>query len=380
MFECPICKNKNPRYIGIRNGKQYCRKCIQFLKDEEVVNDSPNLAGRTRVEIRYPLSLQQERCSDEILKNFIEGKNSLVHAVCGAGKTELVFKVIQYALDKNFNVGFAIPRKDVVIEIASRLERAFSNAKVNYVCGGNTNDLTGNITCLTTHQLYRYEKYFDLLIMDEIDAFPYKDNPVLIEMFKRSVKGNYVLMSATPSKSILEEFKKGNNVIVKLYKRYHGKPLPVPKIIISHFLFQIDKLVENLKRLINDGKQIFVFVPTISECERLFKIVVKMIKKGDYVHSKRENRANIIQNFRDKKIDYLITTAVLERGVTVENLQVIIFKSDHKIYNTSALIQIAGRVGRTIDCPFGEVIYIADKETTFMRESIDEIKRLNTFL
>ena len=58
--------------------------------------------------------------------------------------------------------------------------------------------------------------------MDEIDAFPYKDNPLLIEMFKRSVNGNYILMSATPSRSVLEEFSKKDHDILTLFTRYHA--------------------------------------------------------------------------------------------------------------------------------------------------------------
>ena len=49
----------------------------------------------------------------------------------------------------------------------------------------------------TTHQLYRYPQYFDLLILDELDAFPYVNNEVLIGLLQNSIKGNYIYMSAT---------------------------------------------------------------------------------------------------------------------------------------------------------------------------------------
>ena len=102
-----------------------------------------------------------------------------VFRVFGAGKTELVYKVIFYALSHKQTVAFAIPRRDVVIELFPRIKNAFPNSKVVTVYGGHTGSLTGDIVLLTTHQLYRYEKYFDLIIIDEIDAFPFKDNFVL---------------------------------------------------------------------------------------------------------------------------------------------------------------------------------------------------------
>ena len=377
MFICPVCKNTEEKYIGYRNGRPYCRRCIQFSGETVNSNDTFFCDGEVDVFLKYPLTKEQERCSNKILENFKNNKNTLVYAVCGAGKTELVFALIKYAIERKMNIGFAIPRRDVVLEISKRLEASFPDEKINIVCGGFTNNLTGNITCLTTHQLYRYNRYFDLLIMDEIDAFPYKDNPLLIEMFKRSIKGNYVLMSATPSESVLNEFKKEDNEIVYLYKRFHGKPLPLPKIVISPSYLKYHQLIKIMKKMIDRKEQVFVFAPTINKCEEVFNFIRFFIKRGDFVHSKREKRAEIIQNFKNKNLDYLVTTAVLERGVTVKNLQVIIFESDHKIFNTSSLIQISGRVGRAIDAPFGEVYFLADKKTIYMEEAVDEIKRIN---
>ena len=73
----------------------------------------------------------------------------------------------------------------------------------------------------------------------------------------------------------------------------------------------------------------------------------------------------------------LVTTAVLERGVTVKDLQVIIFGADHPLYTSSALIQISGRVGRKKDAPTGEVVFIARRETNEMVEAVNEIKEAN---
>ena len=33
-YKCPICGNFESRYVGIRKGKLYCRKCIAFRRQE----------------------------------------------------------------------------------------------------------------------------------------------------------------------------------------------------------------------------------------------------------------------------------------------------------------------------------------------------------
>lgn len=40
----------------------------------------------------------------------------------------------------------------------------------------------------TTHQLLKFYHAFDLLIVDEVDAFPYVDNSMLYYAVKNSVK------------------------------------------------------------------------------------------------------------------------------------------------------------------------------------------------
>jgi competence protein ComFA len=145
--------------------------------------------------------------------------------------------------------------------------------------------------------------------------------------------------------------------------------------ILKHFF-----LIRKIRELIKDSKPIFIFVPTIAKCEDLFAFLSKWIRKGNYVHSKRKNREKVINDFRQSKYNYLVTTAVLERGVTLKNLQVIVFECDHAIYTTSALVQIAGRVGRKKDAPQGEVVFLSDRRTAAMDEAIREIKAKNKSL
>ena len=106
----------------------------------------------------------------------------------------------------------------------------------------------------------------------------------------------------------------------------------------------------------------------------MLKILFKNI---NYVHSKCVDRNQRIDDFRKGKYQTLVTTAVLERGVTVKNLQVIVFDADHPLYTSQALIQISGRVGRKKEAPNGEVIFIARNETNEMAIAVREIKAAN---
>ena len=318
--------------------------------------------------------------SSAVLNNYKKKINTLIYAVCGAGKTELVYATIEFALKNHLQVGFAIPRRDVVIELATRLQDAFKNYKVICVYGGHNSVLEGDIICLTTHQLFRYEKYFDLLILDEVDAFPYKDNDVLESFFERSVRGNHVLMSATPSEKLLSKYHQKDHDVVTLFKRYHGKKIPEPSIFVNLKIVNYFYLCFKFCRFMKEDKPLLIFAPTIEECENLFMIMRLFKVSGNFVHSKCKDRSLRIEKFRNHEYKFLVTTAVLERGVTLKNLQVIIFNASSFIYTKEALIQISGRVGRKKDATDGEVIFIGTRKTKEMVEARQTIINANKSL
>ena len=379
MFVCPRCGNKEEKYIGYKNGEAYCRKCIIFSGEE--ARDVPHPPKKAPLSLAYKLSEEQSELSRRIVENFVKGVDTLVYAVCGSGKTEISYGVLAYAISHGLRAGFALPRRDVVIELYWRMMKAFPNNKIVAVYGDHHRRLEGDIVILTTHQLYRYPDYFDLLVMDEIDAFPFKGNDVLIALYKKSLRGHCVLMSATPSKAILKEFHKKNHEVLELMTRFHKKPIPVPKVNLSIPLFQTLKIIKKLREYKKEGKPCFVFAPTIVLCESLFEKVSLAVKNGSYVHSERPDKENVIDDFKKGKLDFLITTSVLERGVTIKNLQVLVFHADNRsIYDSSTLIQISGRVGRKMDSPNGEVVFFAQKQTEEMTDAIRKIEHYNTFL
>ena len=374
-FVCQICGNKDSKYIGYRNGIPYCRKCITF-RGQEASGDYVQLDSAEWT-LKYELSDDQKRLSKQLLENFQNGIDSLVHAVCGSGKTEICIGIISYCIRNGLKVGFAVPRRDVCIELYYRFADIFRENNLTAVYGGNTKYLEGDLVLLTTHQLFRYDHYFDLLIVDEIDAFPFKGSEILEVFFKRSIKKNYVLMTATPNKETLEYFSKPGRAVLQLFSRFHGKPLPVPRVIKGNELYLNYKLVKEVSKILKSFKQIFIFTPTIDLSVKVYKFLRLFFRNGYYINSHSENRDEIIKRFRVKKYRYLVTTAVLERGVTVKDLQVIVYHADHPIYDSYSLIQIAGRAGRKKEAPEGEVIFLARENNEEMQRAIAEINAAN---
>ena len=378
IYICPICGNSDIRSIGYKNGKPYCRKCISFRGEE--VKSFVTHPKNAYYCLSYELSDEQKELSNKLISNYQDGIDSLVFAVCGSGKTEICLGLIKYCIQKGLKVGFAVPRKSVCYELKCRLQKIFVKNSVIAVFGGCHNRLIADIVCLTTHQLFRYKDYFDLLIMDEIDAFPFKGNDVLEEFFHRSVRGHYVLLTATPSQELIREFNKPGKDVMRLAVRFHRHPLPVPKVITGGEIFLHYKLITSVKEFIASNKPVFIFVPTIDDSKKISMLFKPFFHKGTYVNSKRIDNSEVIEDFRNGKYQYLVTTAVLERGVTVKDLQVIVFHADNSIYDTASLIQIAGRAGRRKEAPEGKVIFFAKRINKHIQGAIDDINANNKIL
>src|SRR5699024_10289307 len=95
------------------------------------------------------------------------------------------------------------------------------------------------------------------------------------------------------------------------------------------------------------------------------------------VHSEDEDRKSMIQLFREKKLTILITTTILERGVTFPSIDVAVLDAGHLVFDEAALVQIAGRAGRSHNDPTGEVIFFHDGRTNAMVKSVRSIKEMN---
>jgi len=374
-MKCKRCQSSD-RLVFIK-GIYYCRNCIDFkrvLVNEELTAVSyRHTHFQANYYLDYDLSSAQIQIANQLLTNYTFHKNSIVQAVCGSGKTEIVYKTICHALSKGNHVCFALPRREIAIEIHQRLEQQFRDCSITVVYGGNTSQLEADIVVCTTHQLYRYHQSFNLLIIDEVDAFPFYGNQVLFEIAKQSCCGNLIFLSATMTKQDIAI----EAELITLFRRYHNHDLPVPKIKLLPKVFLYFACIYRIKQYRKRNELVLVFVPTIHDCEVIHQIFHRWKLSSSYIHSKTKDKEVILSAFREGLIDVLITTTLLERGVTFANLQVIVLYSNHIVFNKATLIQIAGRVGRKIEYPKGDVIFYAQKISKAMKQCIKEIKKMN---
>lgn len=380
--QCLRCGNTDPLYFYDDQGTWYCRKCVNFgrlnVHEQPLRKQYQRKKHRCKYHLKYPLTKQQERCQNEIQHSLSLHQDVLVYAACGAGKTELVMESIKQYLNQGKKVGFAISRRQVVLEIKERMQDAFPMLKVIAVCEGFTDVTDGDLIICTMHQLYRYYQTFDLLIMDEVDAFPYRGNDMLKHIANDACIGNRIYLTATPDEDMLKEVEDGKLGLVELFQRPHGYPLIVPHVLCGLSWYLNIRLFQFLKRNIREQKQVLLFVPTIQQASQ-YQRRLRLFFPCASITSHTEDKDKIIDAFHHQKYMVLVSTTILERGITIKGVNVVIMHADHIVFQESSLIQMIGRVGRNIEIPTGEGLFLCKKQTTDIKHCISAIQKMNAW-
>ncbi len=377
-MQCPRCLNTDRAYFYKGSRGWYCRRCISFgriMLEEE--NDPVSLSsvneGSGEYTLQYPLTKAQAEIAVKCA-SLIGSGDVLLHCACGAGKTELVVLSISKMLEKGKKVCFAIPRRQVVLELRERLAQYFPHAVVTAVCGGHTSVTDGDLIICTTHQLYRYYQAFDLLILDEPDAFPFRGDPVLHGIARTSCKGHTVYLTATPDDQLMNRVRKGTLARLVLNERPHGHPLPVPVVKRGGVLTLWIRMIMWLRR--NSEHPRIIFVPTILQAE-WFGRLLKPVTGCFVCTSKTENRDEVIEAYRKEPAGIIIATTVLERGVTIKGADVCIYQADHPVFDEAGLVQMAGRAGRSFERPYGEVLFLLKEKSRTVDNCVRQIREAN---
>ena len=403
--ELPAIEKQNGRYQCFRCGSLidqklwklseevlYCRACIQLGRirsDQKLYAIAQqNFEGQEVLNWKGTLTSYQQEVSEGLIQAVKAGKHALVHAVTGAGKTEMMYQVVATAIKAGKAACIAAPRIDVCIELYGRMKKDFS-CPISLLHGESEPYFRTPLVIATTHQLLKFYQAFDLLIIDEVDAFPYYvDNPILYKAAQNAIKkeGNTLYLTATSTDELDKKVKKKEIIRYSLPRRFHGNPLVVPEIKwVSKIREKIEKgrIPYQLLQLIKKQRQthypLLIFVSEIELGQQFTENLKKYFPKETvgFVSSQTTDRLRMVEEFRNKAITMLVSTTILERGVTFPLVDVFVLESNHKLFTKSALVQISGRVGRSKERPTGKLLFLSDGITREMKKAIKEIKEMN---
>lgn len=182
---------------------------------------------------------------------------------------------------------------------------------------------------------------------------------------------HYVFVSATPNELELEM----SSVVAEQIIRPTGLLDPIIDIIDSEF--QVEKLHDEIKKVVAKNERVLVTVLTKKMAEELASYYADLGMKVKYMHSEIDaiERNQIIRELRLGTFDVLIGINLLREGLDIpETSLVAILDADKEgfLRSKTSLIQTIGRAARNEN---GRVILFAKKITASMQFAIDETNR-----
>ena len=217
-----------------------------------------------------------------------------------------------------------------------------------------------------THSLIQKTVKFKnlaFIIIDEQHRFGVKQRMQLRR--KHDIAPHLLSMTATPIPRTLALTIFGDLDLSLLDELPPGRQLPETKIILPH---ERDGVYERVRTELKTGRQAFVICPRVndpdpdkentinaksvkSETERLQTKIFPEFKVGAITGKmKPTEKENVMRDFKDKKIDILVATSVVEVGVNVPNATVILIENAER-FGLAQLHQLRGRVLRSSHKP-----------------------------
>ena len=334
---------------------------IKFLKEinlDDIIKKLP-----------FSLTNAQKKVIKEIEKDMESNRamNRLLQGDVGSGKTIVAIISAYKAIKSGYQVAVMVPTSILAVQHLESFKSILEqfNIRSELLVSAMTKKKKKEIleelkqgkidVLIGTHALLEENVEFSKLgfvVTDEQHRFGVKQRMTIVQ------KGNnpdVLVMSATPIPRTLAIILYGDldiSIIDELppnrkkIETYAVRKSLEPRINIF------------IKKQIDEGRQCYIVCPLVEENEEIdLKSVTKLYEtykneifsqyNVEYIHGKMKakEKDEIMNRFKEKEIDILISTTVIEVGVNVPNANIMVIE-DAQRFGLAQLHQLRGRVGR----------------------------------
>jgi len=368
------------------------------LSKEKAVSFSMNvdLTKRFVDSLSFKLTDAQRKSAFQILKDLEKTRpmNRLLEGDVGSGKTIVAAIAGLNVAKKGYQIAFMVPTEILAKQHFREIAKLFQDFNLNIGLLTGKQDqfrskklknqvieisrqkllektLKSDINILIgTHALIQDTVKFGklgLVILDEQHRFGVEQRAKLVAR-KTDLIPHLLSMTATPIPRTLALTVYGDLDLSLIDELPKGRKKIITEIVSPK---QREKKYQFIKKEIKKGRQVFVICPRIEstnnenqtennkqslswaevkavkeEYEKLSKEIFPDLKV-DMLHGKMtpKEKEKIMQDFKNKKTDILVSTSVIEVGVDIPNATVMMIEGSER-FGLAQLHQFRGRVGR----------------------------------
>lgn len=347
----------------------------------------------------FKLTKAQNRALDEIIQdmNLEKIMNRLVQGDVGSGKTVVALLALANCVLNGYQGALMAPTEILAGQHYISLTESLKDFGINVglLIGSLTKKQKDTVLeqiknneidiLIGTHALIEDKVEFNnigLVITDEQHRFG------VMQRSKLSLKGanpDILVMTATPIPRTLALILYGDLDISIIDELPPGRQ-PIETIAIEKS--KRDRAYNNLvRREVESGRQVYIVCPLVEESEAIeAKSAVELVEelRAEYFHDlrlgllhgkmKSSEKDEVMRLFKNKEIDILVSTTVIEVGVNVPNATLMIIENAER-FGLAQLHQLRGRVGRGSHKSYCVLIY--DSKTDVCRQRMAIMEETN---
>ena len=316
----------------------------------------------------FALTDAQKRVIHEIESDMAsaEPMNRLVQGDVGSGKTICAVIASCAAIDNGYQVAFMAPTEILAEQHYLSIHRFFEalDIPIAFLRGNMGKDRkavldgirNGNIAVVVgTHAIIQKDVVFHnlgLVVIDEQHRFGVLQRRWLIE---KGLTPDVLMMTATPIPRTLSMVVYGDLDVSVIDEMPKGRQGIKTKVFLEDDKAKVYEMIEGE---IKAGHQVFIVYPLVEESDKIE--LLNATKMASYFQNsifsqyrigllhgsmKAEEKEKTMTRFKDRMIDVLVCTTVIEVGIDVPNATMIVIEHAER-FGLSQLHQLRGRVGR----------------------------------
>ena len=327
------------------------------------------LTDRLRSTLHFKLTQAQERVINEIKNDLAkpEPMNRLLQGDVGSGKTIVALYAMVIVVENGYQAAIMAPTEILAeqhfsnihglteqlglktVLLTSSVKGKDREEILTKLANGEVNIIVG------THALIQEGVRFKNLgfaIIDEQHRFGVMQRGILK---KKGYSPDILIMTATPIPRTLSMTVYGDLELSVIDEMPPGRR-PIKTLLF--YESRIKEAYTLIDKEIKGGRQAYIVYPLIEESEKLdLKAATEMMehfKKDIFPHlkigllhgrMKSDEKEDIMRRFKEREIDILVSTTVIEVGVDIPNVSVMVVEHTER-FGLSQLHQLRGRVGR----------------------------------
>lgn len=395
--------------LGLLKNRRRREKGIAFITKGELVK-------RFIRSLPFSLTSSQIRVIQEIRGDMESASpmNRLLHGEVGSGKTLVAIASALIAIEAGWQVAIMVPTEILAEQHYLNLKRLLSPLEVRVslltsgIVGKEREGILSDISCqrldivVGTHALIQEGVEFarlGLCIIDEQHRFGVIQRSTLLrKATKMKTPPDLLIMTATPIPRTLALTIYGDLEVSFLDEVPPGRGR-VRTFCRSEK--ELGRIYDFIKKEVSEGHQAYIIYPIIEASEDLdlkaAKDMVEVLKNGVFndlrvglLHGrmKTTEKEETMRAFRDKEIDVLVCTTVVEVGIDIPDATVMLITHAERL-GLAQLHQLRGRIGRGGERSFC-ILLTTPEISELINQGIDEeiledevskaAKRINTMV